>query len=364
MISFKVKDRGHLYQLIGGVAAAGAIFIGCVMIMAPFFPAILLAIIFTLSAWPAFEWLKNRLGHRTALAATIVTIALAACFIAPLVIIGTSSSDNFTKTYNAVQATLQGDTGQIGGLLKSLPFIGDELSRHWNTLTSDKERLKAIMEEYAGPASQALLTLGKTIGRGIVDISLGVIFAYFFFRHGTNVAVRVRNLIDKLWGPQGQHLLQVSKKTVIGVVYGILGTALAQGVLAALGYWIADVPGATFLGLMTFFLAFIPMGPVLVWLPAAFWLISEGQTNWGIFLFLWGVLLVSTIDNFLKPYFISIGSNLPFLLVLIAIAGGVMTFGFIGLFIGPTLLALTYSLLLEWSGTRSTRLPLEHREKK
>lgn len=283
-----------------------------------------------------------------------MTLLLAACFIAPLVIIGTSASDNFIKTYTAVQSSLQGDTGQMSEWIKSLPIVGENLAQHWKVLTADKERLKAVMEEYAGPASQSLLTLGTTIGRGILDITLGVIFAYFFFRHGTNVAVRVRNLIDKFGGQQGQHLLQVSKNTLISVVYGILGTALAQGALAAFGFWLAEVPGASFLGLMTFFLSFIPMGPPIIWIPAAVWLISEGHTYWGAFLLGWGLFVISSIDNFLKPYFISLGSNLPFMLVLIGIGGGILAFGFIGLFIGPTLLALTYSLLLEWSGTRKS----------
>src|SRR5690606_3111882 len=114
-----------------------------------------------------------------------------------------------------------------------------------------------------------LIAAGKAIGRGAIDLSLGVLIAFFFFRHGTVVAARVANLIDKFAGPRGEHLLSVSKKTIIGVVYGVLGTALAQGALAGFGFWVAGVPGATFLGLVTLLLSFIPAGPPFIWVPAA-----------------------------------------------------------------------------------------------
>jgi predicted PurR-regulated permease PerM len=191
--------------------------------------------------------------------------------------------------------------------------------------------------------------LGGTIGRGLLDLTLGVLISYFFFRHGTGTAARISTLIDTFGGEKGQHLLGVAKNTLIGVVYGILGTALAQGLLAAFGFWISGVPGAPFLGLLTFFIAFIPFGTPFIWVPATFWLFSEGHTGWGVFMILWGTFVISGIDNFLRPYFISIGSNLPFIIVLLGVIGGIIGFGFIGIFIGPTLLALAYTLILEWS---------------
>lgn len=357
MLNINLQDKTQIYQLIVGIAAVTAILAGCLVILSPFFPAILLAAIFALSAWPAFDWLKAKLNHRTGLAATLMTLLLALCFLAPLIIIGTSTSDNFAQIFAAMQASLQGDTGQIADWVSGIPYIGDDLARYWAVLTSDRARLQEIMQEYAGPTSQWLIKVGGVIGRGVIDITLGVIFAYFFFRHGTHAAVRLRNLIDKFGGERGQHLLQVSKNTLIGVVYGILGTALAQGALAAFGFWMANVPGASFLGLLTFFLSFIPMGPPLIWGPAAIWLITEGHTYWAGFLLAWGLFVISAIDNILKPYFISIGSNLPFMLVLIGIGGGVIAFGFIGIFIGPTLLALSYSILLELSSAKKSPPP-------
>lgn len=358
MIDFK-KDKHQLYQLLAGICGFTLILIGCLIIMAPFFPAILLATILTLATWPAFIWLSRKLGNRTPLASLLMTCFLACCFIFPLVIIGTSIAENFTKVYGAVQNTLHNSTAETAQMFQSVPYIGDHLAKYWTLFAADKERLSAILQEYAAPTSQKLIGMGAIVGRGLMDITLGVLISYFFFRYGTRVAVRVSNLIEKFGGGRGPYILEVSKNTLIGVVYGILGTAVAQGALAAFGFWIANVPGASFLGLITFFLSFIPMGPPLLWVPAALWLYAEGHTTSAIFLVIWGTLVISAIDNFLKPYFISLGSDLPLLLVLLGILGGVIAFGFIGVFIGPTILAVAYSMIIEWSSTHKPKLPVK-----
>lgn len=352
MLDFDTKDKNQIYQLIAGISGFSVIMIGCIIIIAPFFPAILLATILTLATWPAFIWLNKKLKNKTSIAAFLMTCFLAFCFIAPLVIIGTSITDNFGKFYSAIQNSLQGTTEENTKMIQSIPYVGEQAAKYWKLIAGDKAHLSATLQEYAAPTSQKLISLGSTIGHGVLDITLGVLIAYFFFRYGSRVAVRLGNLIEHFGGERGKHILDVSKRTLIGVVYGILGTALAQGALAAFGFWMADVPGSTFLGLMTFFLSFIPMGPPLLWIPAALWLFSEGHDTWGVFLIVWGVLVISSVDNFLKPYFISRGSDLPLLLVLLGILGGVIAFGFIGVFIGPTILAVAYSLIIEWSGTR------------
>jgi predicted PurR-regulated permease PerM len=134
------------------------------------------------------------------------------------------------------------------------------------------------------------------------------------------------------------------------VVYGILGTALVQAVVAGIGFVIAGVPGAGLLALLTFFLSIVPVGPPLVWLPAALWLFHQGSSGWAIFMLIWG-LGVSSLDNVVKPWLISQGSAMPFLLIFFGVIGGALTFGFIGVFIGPTLLAVGYRLVEEWGST-------------
>ena len=142
--------------------------------------------------------------------------------------------------------------------------------------------------------------------------------------------------------------------TVRGVVLGILGTALVQGILAGLGLWIAGIKAAPLLGFVTFLLSPLPIGPPLVWVPAGLLLINAGDTGWGLFVLAWGALVVSTIDNIIKPMIISHGSDLPFVLVLLGVLGGIVAFGFIGVFLGPVLLAVGYALLQEWAAHRPT----------
>jgi predicted PurR-regulated permease PerM len=137
------------------------------------------------------------------------------------------------------------------------------------------------------------------------------------------------------------------------VVYGILGTALAQAVMAGIGFAIAGVPGAAMLTLLTFFLSVVPVGPPLIWIPAALWLFYQGASGWGIFMLIWG-MGVSSLDNVVKPWLISQGSDMPFLLIFLGCIGGALAFGFIGVFLGPTLLAVGYRLVQEWK-----TIPLE-----
>ena len=134
-----------------------------------------------------------------------------------------------------------------------------------------------------------------------------------------------------------------------GVIYGILGTAIAQALVAGLGFWIAGVPGAVLLSVLTFFFAVIPFGPPMIWIPAALWLFAQDKPGFGIFLALWGLLGISSVDNFLRPYLISQGSKMPFILIFCGVIGGALAFGLVGVFLGPTLLAVAFRLIEEWS---------------
>lgn len=166
------------------------------------------------------------------------------------------------------------------------------------------------------------------------------------------MAEQLSTAVVRIGGERGATLLNLAGNTVRGVVYGILGTALVQAVIAGIGFAVAGVPGVGVLTLLTFFLSIVPMGPPLVWGPAVFWLFHQGETGWGIFMIIWGVG-VSSIDNFIKPWLISRGSTMPFLLILFGVLGGAIAFGFIGVFLGPTLLAVAYRIIQEWFGRKA-----------
>lgn len=353
-MAFESIDKAVLYRMAFVLAGITIIIWGCTVVLMPFIPALLLAVILCLSTWPAFKWLEARLGGRKGLAALLMTFCLAICFLVPLLFLGSSLADNFGVVYRMILSALDNNDGTAPAWMAGIPFIGVHMNGLWHQYLSDTEKLTTTLSGYAGPISTWLLGFGAAIGRGVLDISLGVLIAFFLFRHGAWAGARLNALIDRFAGERGQHLLTVSKKTMVGVVYGLLGTALVQGTLAGVGFWIAHVPGAPFLGLLTFVVSFIPLGPPLIWGPAAVWLYMHGYTGMAIFLALWGLLVVSAIDNIIRPYFISLGSSLPLLLVLLGVFGGIIAFGFIGLFIGPVLLALAYTLMVEWSHGEKT----------
>ncbi len=162
------KDKNQIYQLIAGISGFTVILIGCLVIMKPFFPSILLATLLTLATWPAFTWLNHRLRHRPNLSAFLMTCFLAGFFIFPVVIIGGSITDNFDKIYSAVQHSLQNNTEETAKTLETVPYVGTYLGKAWTFVAADKERLSAALQEYAAPTSQKLISLGGSIGRGLL----------------------------------------------------------------------------------------------------------------------------------------------------------------------------------------------------
>jgi predicted PurR-regulated permease PerM len=348
-IGFDNIDKVALFRIITVSAVIVGILMGCLMVLAPFIPAILLGIIFCLAGWPSFVWMEQKLKHRTTLAASLMTGLLAICFLAPLILMANSLTDNFSKLYGTIIRTLQTNDGVAPEWISELPWVNEYAMSFWQKYLADTKTMSQALTANAGMISQKLIKVAGMIGRGVVDISLGILIAFFLFRHGVQVAERLQALIDKFLGENGQRLMNVSKDTIVSVVYGVLGTAAAQGSLAAIGFAIAGVPGAVFLGLLIFFVSFVPMGPPLIWIPVTAWLFSQGEIGMGIFMALWGLVVISGIDNIIRPYFIYLGSNLPILLVLLGVLGGILAFGFIGVFIGPTLLALAYTLVLTWS---------------
>jgi predicted PurR-regulated permease PerM len=348
-VDFSRISKSSFFRAIPLIAVISAIGFGCLAVLAPFIPAIILGVIFTLATWPAFVWVERKVNHRTTLAAAIVTTLLALGFVVPLILIANSLTANFSKFWSTLVSTIENSDGLPPEWVQEIPFISDYAMAFWEKYLSDMQTVSTALKDNAKAIYQHLLSVGTLIGRGVIDLSFGVFITFFLLRHGVQMAERLNALIDKFIGTFGQHLLDISKKTIISIIYGVVGTAVVQGTLAAIGFTIAGVPGAVFLGLMTFFFSFIPMAPPLIWIPATLWLFAQDHIGMGIFMGLWGLLVISASDNIIRPYFIYLGSNLPLLLVLLGVFGGIIAFGFIGLFIGPTLLALAYTLLLAWS---------------
>ena len=202
------------------------------------------------------------------------------------------------------------------------------------------------------PARTFLVGAGKAAGEGLMQLAMACFVGFFFYRDGKALVHGARRMLQSLAGPLGDELLETIGNTVTGVVHGVFGTALAQALVALAGFLIAGVPAPFLLAAATFFLSIIPIGPPLIWGAATVWLAYQGQVGWAIFMAVWGVLAISTIDNVVKPYLLSRSSDLPLLLIVLGVFGGVVAFGFIGLFIGPPVLAIGLTLSELWISRR------------
>jgi len=325
--------------------------VGCLMVMRPFISALLWAIVLSFSVWPLYRRLLNVLRGRKSLAAVVMMLAMILVMLVPFVIVGATLAQNIKELSVAMRHWLESGPPAPPGWLAKVPVIGASAVEKWQTLASDSASLLEEAKRFIEPASAWFLKAGFKLGSGLFDLALSILITFFLLRDGTTLADRLTTGVSRIAGEQGKHLLGVAGNTVRGVVYGILGTALVQSVMAGIGFLIAGVPGASLLALMTFFLSVVPVGPPLIWLPAALWLFHQGSTGWGIFMLVWGVG-VSSVDNVVKPWIISQGSAMPFLLIFFGVIGGALAFGFIGVFIGPTLLAVSYRLVGEWFATK------------
>ncbi|MEX1108918.1 MAG: AI-2E family transporter, partial [Dongiaceae bacterium] len=236
--------------------------------------------------------------------------------------------------------------------LVDVPLFGGDFHAYWENLARNEGAFRLAVEPYLSQARNWMLTSGASIGQGAIELTLSVLICFFFYRDGRDVAAQMHSGIRRVAGDRALHLLDVAGSTIKGVVYGVMGTAFAQGLLATIGFWMAGVPGALLLGFATFVLSLVPMGPPLVWAPAALWLLYTGDTGWAIFMALWGFFVVSSIDNIIKPWLISRENRLPILLVFLGVIGGLISFGFIGIFLGPTLLAVGFTLFQQWNSSR------------
>ncbi|NVD70217.1 AI-2E family transporter [Duganella sp. BJB1802] len=338
------------FQPYTRLAAIVLLVIGCLTVLRPFLAAILFAAAITISSWPLYLRLLARCKQRRWLAAATMSAGLTVLIIVPLALVTWNIADNATEFYEQIKASLGSGTLVPPAWLKEFPLVGEAADTYLRKLLGSREELLNVARNLLEPARRFLLGGGMVLGSGVAQVSLAVFVSFFLYRDGETLLAALATGLDKLIGEQGAAVADTVSRTVRGVMYGLLGTALAQAGVAAVGFLIAGVPAVALLSVATFLLSLIPVGPPLIWGGAAAWLFSEGSTGWGVFMLVWGFFVISGVDNVVKPMLISRGSSLPFILVLLGVMGGVLAFGFVGLFIGPTLLAVGLGLLRNWTG--------------
>jgi predicted PurR-regulated permease PerM len=327
----------------------GAIGIGCVDVLYPFFSAILWAGILAFTTWPVFEWLRQRLRlGRTGAAAVMVAI-VAVVVVLPLALAAPDGADDAKHLRMLLQNAVATGLPQAPQWLPDLPLVGPTVADLWNTWAADIDAMVAFFKPYFGMIAEFGLALVLGLANGVLGFILALVIAFFFYAAGDRFASVLAALLGRIAGARGPRLIQVTGMTIRGVVYGILGTAVIQGMLTTLGLWLTGVPRPLLLGVIAGGLAVLPVGAPVVWIPCSLWLLSEGHTWRGLFLFAWGLLAVSGADSVVRPYFIARGAQLPFLLTLLGVLGGALKFGLLGVFVGPVLLGVGFTLVREWA---------------
>ncbi len=322
---------------------------GCVLVLWPFITALLWAAILVSTCWPAFARLDRVLGRRRILSASLMTMLVMLVLLGPVISLAVALSDDAAQLGTTAVNLLREGLPSPPEWLQHVPLVGQTILDYWRQFEHNGQRLAEELSKWSQPAQDIAFASGRTVARGVVDMALSVFIAFFLFLNGEVLARRMTVALEHLSGTRAHYLIGLTRNTVTGVIFGVLGTALAQGFLAALGFLIAGVPGAVLLGALTFGLSVVPVGPPLVWGGAAIWLFQQNQPWWAVFVAAWGFFLVSTVDNIIKPFIISRGSQLPFLIVFLGVLGGVLAFGVIGVFLGPAMLAIGFRLVTEWT---------------
>lgn len=313
-------------------------------VLEPFIAAILFALAITISTWPAYARLLVLLRGRRSLASSVACIVVALAVMVPTLMLVLSLSDAAAWLARLIQEWQSAGPVEPPRWLTAVPLVGHTLGQWLRDITSTSDRMTELLSSLQDPARRAALTAGRALGRGVGQVLLAAVLLYFLYRDGDRLAQRLRMLTLRIGGDDALALLDTAQRTVTGVMFSVIGTALAQAIVAFAGFAIAGVPNPALLAAVTFVLSMAPVGPPLIWIGATVWLMRQGDTGWAVFMALYGFFGISSVDNVIKPFLISRSSHLPFVLTFMGVIGGVFAFGVAGIFIGPTALALLINL--------------------
>jgi predicted PurR-regulated permease PerM len=339
----------RLMEQLVGVAAVLVLAGGALIVIAPFVTALLWGAILAYCSWQPFQRLTGVFrGHRM-LAALLVGLLLLLLVIVPLLFAAVSFSARVPALVALAQERLAAGVPPLPEWLTQLPVVGPRLDQAWDGVATRNPEVIDRLRAASAPLLRSALGAALSILSGLGLMVVSVLFAIFFYMSGAAIGTALGVAMQRVAGARAPGLLALIGSTVRGVVYGILGTSLVQGVLCGLGYWISGLPSPGLLGLATFVLAFIPGGPLLVVIPGAIWLVQQDASGWATFLVVWSLVVGFAVDNVLKPIIIGKSSDVPFILILLGVIGGAFAFGLLGVFVGPTLLAVAHAVLREWT---------------
>ncbi|MDE2198966.1 MAG: AI-2E family transporter YdiK [Rhodospirillales bacterium] len=331
-----------------------ALFIGGMLfasftILSPFLPAVVWAATVVIASWPIMLHVEALFGHRRRPAVAVMTIALVVVFVVPFwFAIGTIVSHSgqiagWAETIASFKVPLAPDW------LAHLPLIGDRAAQTWNEAAdSGLHDLAPRLTPYAGRVTNWFVAEVGNLGLLLVQVLLTVIIAGIMFQNGERAADLAVRFGGRLAGARGEAAVFLAGRAIRGVALAVVVTAVVQSLISGLAMGLAGVPFASILTALTFMMCVAQLGPSLVLVPVVIWMYATGQTAWASFMLV-ATIVVLGLDNVLRPILIRKGADVPILLILAGVIGGLLAYGLVGIFLGPTVLAVGYTLLQAWT---------------
>lgn len=317
-------------------------------VMHLFFTSLIWATMIVVSTWPLMLKVEARLRGSRPFAVTVMTLLLLMVLIVPFSLAIGTIINNYEKITGWIQSLGTVSVPQPPDWIGSLPLVGENIVTQWQHVISiGPAGVSALLTPYAGKVLSWFAGLSGSVGMIIAQFFLTVFIAAIFYMCGDKAAVWLSLFARRIAGHYGESSLNLAASAIRAVALGVVGTALIQSILGWLGLSISGVPAAAILTALIFICCLAQVGPMLVLIPAVIWLFWTGENGWGIALGVW-TLFLGSIDNIISPILMKKAVDLPMLLVFAGVTGGLMTFGIIGLFIGPVVLAVTYTLLDAW----------------
>jgi predicted PurR-regulated permease PerM len=323
-------------------------FIGVLAVVKPFTTAMLFGAALATAAWPIRQALIRH-GVGRGLAATLLLLLSLVIVVLPMLAVAPNLADQMVQGAQRVESYFAATPDQPVWM-RGLPLVGRRLAAAWDKVIEAEGNLRILLEPYTANVEQVMITAARALADSLVQMLLSLAVATMFWTNGDGLVAILHDALRRLGGPIAERALDVAAGAIRGVAYGVVGTAAIQAGLLAIGLAVAGVPGAVMLGFVALLLAISQIGGpllVLIWGGAAWWLFGQDHQMWGIFMIVWG-LFVSTVDNFIKPWLIGFGIEMPMSLTILGVFGGFIAFGFLGLFIGPILIAIMFTMLQVW----------------
>ena len=313
-----------------------------------FIVPVLWAAIIAYITWPLYHSVQKLCGPRPTLSATIMISMVVLVVGIPLTFAIFMLQHEGRNLFYELQRQVFSGHLDVPQFIRDLPIIGKEVTRTLKEINTDPN---SIVQNVSG-WFQSHLNYGRLvlseISKNIFKLCFAVMSLFFFYRDGQTILNQVSKALEMVIGPRIHHYLDTISETTRAVVYGVGLTAIAQALLAGLSYFVAGVPNPMVLTIVTFIFALIPFGPPVAYSAVSLWLFSQGQTIEAIGVMVWGVCMVSTADNVIRPLVISGATQIPFLLIMFGVLGGLASFGMVGLFVGPVILAVLLAIWREW----------------